>query len=98
MLLAVRRSSCVCVVPLLLAVEPAWAADGQDDTLRLTWTAPAGCPSSDDVRTATLRGADARGAKESGVLEAEARVEQDRGPSSSWRVRLRTRRGAMTGE
>lgn len=75
----------------LLATRDASA----DDTLRLTWKAPAGCPSIDDVRAATLRELDARAAK-SDVLEADAHVEQRE--DSSWTVRLRTRRGAATGE
>mgnify|MGYP000381981129 CR=1 FL=1 len=46
-----------------------------DDALRLTWRAPAGCPSQEDVRGATLRTveSDARGAK-TAPLEASADV------------------------
>lgn len=75
----------------LLATREASA----EDSLRLTWTAPAGCPSVDDVRAATLREVDARAAN-GGVLEVDAHVEQRE--TSSWAVRLRTRRGVATGE
>ena len=84
-------SSLVAVAVALLATRDASA----DDTLRLTWKAPAGCPSIDDVRAATLREVDARAAN-SGVLEADAYVEQRE--ATSWAVRLRTRRGMATGE
>lgn len=71
------------------------SARAQDEGLRLAWSAPAGCPTRDEVRTATLRGVD-RGKMLPGTLNAEASVEQ-LGPQS-WRVRLRTRRGDQAGE
>jgi hypothetical protein len=82
------------LVATVVAVSAtAMAAEG-DDALRLTWTAPSGCPSSDAVRAAALRGVDARAAKGQ-PLEAEARVDHE---TSSWRVQLRTQRGAARGE
>jgi hypothetical protein len=81
----------------LAAVRPA-AAREEDEALRLRWEAPAGCPSVDDVRAATLRGAGEARAK-SVTLEADAHVERVPGEAArAWRVRLRTRRGAATGE
>lgn len=71
------------------------AAFADDEGLRLAWTAPAGCPSADDVRSATLRGVD-RGKMLSGTLVANASVEQV--ATNSWRVKLKTQRGASAGE
>lgn len=89
---------------LLLISKPASA----EESFRLTWSAPAGCPTPEEVRSATLRNVDAKSAKQAaeGILEAEARVEKmsvqptslSSSPPESWRVRLRTRRGASTGE
>lgn len=78
---------------LALGTSTSLAAVAAEEPLRLTWTAPAGCPSTEDVRAATLRSLNARTA--SGVLEANAAVEQKH---SSWSVHLRTKHGDATGE
>lgn len=79
-----------------LVAGPARAAD---EPLRLTWSAPAGCPSADEVRAATMRETGARQANDGEILEAEAQVEPtEESNAASWRVRLRTRRGTATGE
>jgi hypothetical protein len=97
----VRRAPALAALAAIACI--ALPARADDDALRLTWSAPAGCPSSEDVRAASLRGT--RGAKEkdasraanvSEVLEADAQVEQKQ--ANGWLVRLRTRRGATTGE
>lgn len=89
-----RRSLALASVVAVVCTTS--AARAQDDGLKLTWMAPAGCPSGEDVRTATLRGADTGSVRGSGVLEADARVEQQQ--ANGWKVRLRTRRGTSTGE
>ncbi len=70
--------------------------------LRLTWSAPDGCPNADDVRAAALRDSAENTAPGNEVLEAEAAVEPigsaGETARTGWRVRLRTRRGIMTGE
>jgi hypothetical protein len=57
----------------------------KENSFRLTWSAPAGCPSPEEVRSATLRNVvDSKGAKANNnnsnnspdVLEADARVEK----------------------
>lgn len=73
----------------------ATTAFAEDEGLRLVWKAPAGCPSGDDVTSATLKSVD-RGKMLGGTLLAEANVEQL--APESWRVRLRTRRGDNAGE
>jgi hypothetical protein len=62
-----------------------------EEPLRLSWRAPAECPSADAVRGAALR--NARGAR-GAPLEADAVVER----GERWTVTLRTRRGASIGE
>lgn len=71
------------------------AAFADEDGLRLAWNAPAGCPSGDDVKSATLKSVD-RGRMLSGTLRADASVEQL--APESWRVRLKTQRGENAGE
>lgn len=100
-----RHAFASAIAVLVLAIvscfaRRAQAAEGAgDDSLRLTWRAPAGCPSEADVRGATLRTveADARGAKAAPVLEASADVTAAKA-GAPWRVVLRTKRGAATGE
>lgn len=78
---------------------PAWAEsrlDGAD--LKLSWSAPAECPSKEEVRSATLDNASARAKKQDAApLEAEALVERVR-DSAAWRVRLHTKQGSTIGE
>ncbi len=93
----------LAVLALVFLAAPAVAgpAVAGDEVLRLTWSAPAGCPKAEEVRSATLREAAAQPANGGDVLEAEASVEQ-KDPTTAgepgWRVRLRTRRGTATGE
>ncbi|MBX3222487.1 MAG: hypothetical protein KF795_18360 [Labilithrix sp.] len=92
-----RIPSAVVVATVVVALpSPAHGSTDDEDVLRLTWTAPTGCPSGADVRAATLRVAETRDGV-SDVLEAQARVER-RDDGEGWRVRLRTRRGATIGE
>lgn len=92
-----RLRAALAITAVVAALPASARADVDDvDGLRLAWTAPPGCPSSAEVRAATLRGVEARDAS-GGVLEAEARVER-REDGVGWRVRLRTRQGASTGE
>jgi hypothetical protein len=90
------RVAPIFVFAALVALATPASAD--EDRLRLTWTAPPGCPSTEEVRGATLRDAESRGAM--GLLEADAQVEQkpQQTGDAGWRVRLRTRRGETTGE
>jgi hypothetical protein len=95
-----RRAPFLRVVVLLLFAGRASNADDgtKGDPLRLTWTAPAGCPSSDDVRRAVLQSGGAEAAS-GPMLEADAQVEQRATASgNTWTVHLRTRRGSTTGE
>lgn len=66
-----------------------------DEPLRLAWRAPAGCPSSETVRAAALRGAPG-GA--SVPIEAEATVERRERAGARWVVTLRTQRADARGE
>ena len=70
-------------------------ARAEDGGLRLAWSAPPGCPTSDDVKAATLRSVDPEKMLR-GTLLADASVEQL--GAASWRVRLKTRRGDNAGE
>ncbi|MBX3233268.1 MAG: hypothetical protein KIT84_20965 [Labilithrix sp.] len=83
-----------CAAVLVGAMLVAGRARADEGNLRLTWFAPSGCPSSEEVKAAALRNVDATLAP--GVLEADAHVEQQ--TPSSWRVFLKTRRGAIVGE
>lgn len=84
------------LVGTLAGLGSARAAD-DGGALRLTWTAPsATCPSGEDVRSATLRNAKVATVQPGDALEADARVDQLK--DTSWRVRLRTRRGGNVGE
>lgn len=88
-----RGIAAACLAGGILLAAPARA---EAPALKLTWRAPAGCPSSDAVRDAATRTASDRAAKASS-LEADARVERlER--AGRWRVTLRTRRGDATGE
>jgi hypothetical protein len=81
------------VIATLCLAAPAFA----NDTLQLTWRAPAECPSADRVRLAAVL--DTTAARPTGVLVAEAIVEPMGSPETRrWRVTLRTRRGAVVGE
>ncbi len=90
--------------PLLAAIACTFAsmvaattpAHADEEPLNLMWTAPPGCPSSDDVRGATLRSTTTSASMNGGVLEANAQVV--RSSENAWRVHLRTRRGSVTGE
>ncbi len=94
----VSRRSSVGFGAGLASLFLASAAFGQEQ-LRLSWDAPADCPSAEDVRSATLRGVRAHGGAHADVLEAEARVTQvQTGDGPGWRVHLVTRRGSFTGE
>ena len=82
----------------VLLLSLAWAGSARaEDDLKLTWRAPAGCPSADDVRGAALKSVppSARDAKQ-GPLEADALVE--RSSASAWTVKLTTKRAGSTGE
>ena len=77
----------VAALAMLVAKEAA------AEDLRLSWRAPAGCPSSEHVRDAALRSAGTDAARE--PLEAEARVEH----GDRWRVTiLTTRNGTPSAE
>lgn len=91
-------------VTFAAVAAPAFAGD---EALRLTWRAPDGCPSGDDVRAAILGEPRASGESRADVLEASAFVyrvepetprEDSRRDAPTWRVRLQTRRGALVGE
>lgn len=84
--------SAVVATGLLFFAVPASA---EESALRLTWSAPTECPSSDRVHAAAMRTVDDRSRRD-GVLEADAHVE--RAASARWRVRLKTKRGADAGE
>jgi len=91
------RVSLIVVFASLLTLSRVAKADEPPNSFRLSWSAPAGCPSTDDVRSATLRNVvDAKAAKNDDVLEADAHVEKN--SDAAWRVRLKTRRGGATGE
>jgi hypothetical protein len=101
---SVRSLSFVAAVWLSLAARDASARE----RFRLSWSAPAGCPTAEDVRAAALRGAEPdvpdRNAAAPAVvdepeLEASARVSSRQvGAVTQWTVELQTRRGALTGE
>jgi hypothetical protein len=84
----------LALASLLTVTTTTQARASDDDRLRLSWLAPASCPSVETVRRAALRNAESGDPRLAG-LEAEARVTpSDRG----WRMRLRTRHGSTTGE
>lgn len=89
-----RLVAALALPTVLSVVAPARAEDG---ALRLTWSAPPGCPQVEEVRSATLRETGPPQSAGEDVLEAEANVEQT-DADGGWRVRLRTRRGTITGE
>ena len=81
-----RAISAAVALVALLAARRAAAED-----LRLTWKAPAGCPSVERVREAALKSA-GRGGLE--PLEADARVEQ----GERWKVTIRSSRNGTAAE
>jgi hypothetical protein len=87
------RSAASAAISSLCLAAPAFA----NDTLQLTWRAPAECPSADRVRLAAERGTTT--APPTGVLVADAWVEpMGSSEMRRWRVTLRTRRGTVVGE
>jgi hypothetical protein len=87
------RTAALAVTSTFGLAAPAFA----NDTLQLTWRAPAECPSADSVRRAAVR--DTTTVEPTGVLVADARVEpMENSEMPRWRVTLRTRRGAVVGE
>jgi hypothetical protein len=86
------------VFSILVGSAASASVASAEDGLRLTWTAPSGCPSAETVRAAALRGVDVRAAK-GDVLEADAHVAHGSSTSSdTWKVQLHTRRGTSRGE
>lgn len=90
------RSFPICLV---LACGLSGASLAAEERLRLTWSAPPGCPSSDEVRRAASRNVGTGRAGDL-PLEAEAHVEERPLDAAErrFRVVLRTRRGSATGE
>ena len=91
------------VAPFTTALLVAPVASADDAPLRLTWTAPEGCPSGEEVRRRALAEENAareEGARDRRPLEADARVERAEGAAGgdAWRVVIRTRRGEAVGE
>ena len=78
------------VVPALVAwVSPAWA-----DDLTLSWKAPAGCPSGDQVKARALEGT--AKASKTDALTADATVESS--AADRWHVTLTTKRAGVTSD
>ena len=81
-----RAISFALALVVMLAARRAAAED-----LRLTWKAPAGCPSGERVREAALKSAGKAGLE---PLEADARVEQ----GERWKVTIRSTRNGTAAE
>jgi len=79
------------VLTITAAMAIALPARAAGEPLRLTWNAPAGCPSGGSVTSAALRDVDAGAVQ--GTLEAEARVSRGAKGEPKWKVLLQTHRG-----
>src|SRR4051794_18967271 len=80
-----RAQRAMRAVALAVAVAAMFVAGrASAEELRLSWRAPAGCPSAERVRDAALKNA----GKDAEPLDAEARVEH----GEQWRVTITTTR------